>query len=854
MKFTTLIKWGLALIVLIACAGCSKDNTDAPDGYGYVQLRIYKSGSYTRADRLDYLYDAAKIKIILLNSDNNTISQTVNVEAASKALAEYGMQSDKFLLMSDTYTVIGFEIFDKLDNPILSDEPENPTRIKVVRGGLTVQDLTVNTVERGHVRFQLTKDLSRITRANETTNYPFHKILSADVKIQNTNTLEIIDIKGLATKHNVFRPDTMPDYYTSVCETDSLVSLKAGKYKVIGYTTYFDKGRKVAEASTNVFKNEFLVYDNQKTTANVPVTLLESKGYIKDAIALKAIWDALDGPNWKVKWDFNRDIDLWSAQSGVQVLEDGRIAVLNLSNVGAKGDMPAALGELTELRQLYLGSHSFEPGSSKMNPSRTFTEMTPVDMETMRSSFMKTFIRNSDPLEIFSPEMQLSFELNNVPMKKTEGELRALHTANNPFNYSNLVYSLPEEIKNLKRLEFLFIAFSPITELPSDLSGMESLTDVELYCCPNLTTFPDGLATLPKLISLVFSSHHNLMDGEMERWLKLFNDSPNLAKTLQLLHIPNQKFKKVPDLANLVTLDLLNIQDCGIEEFETAFGKNHSFSNFMAGYNNLTSLPRDGEGYFIGLDDVELIDFSHNKFTKFPDMFDSSSIWVIKDVRFAFNEIEEIENGGEGGSFKGINATTLSLAYNKLKNFPEELFHSDSEISYLQVQGNGIESIDDDAFEGKNTYLLTAIDLSYNKLKELPNTFHNATFPYMTGIDLSYNRFEAFPYIVLNLANLNVFIFRHQRDANGNRTMREWPANVSMHNGLRALYLGSNDLRRVSSTGSLSPRIYVVEICDNPNIVLDVSNVCPYINAGVYYLYYDPTQDLRGCSSLKLER
>lgn len=857
MKFTTLIKWGLALIVLFAGAGCSKDNTDAPDGYGFVQFRIYKSGPETRADRLDYLHDAAKIKITLRGSDNNTISQTAIVEAANNTLAEFGMQSDKFLLMSDTYTVLGFEIFDKLDNSILSSSPEESVKVTIVRNGLTVQDLKVNTVQRGHVKFQLTKDLSQITtRANETTNYPFHKILSADIKVRNLNTLEVIEIKGLETTHRIFRPDTLPDYHTSVCEIDSLVSLKAGNYEVIAYTTYFDKGKKVAEASTNVFKNEFEVYDNRNTTANVPITLLESKGYIKDAIALKKIWEELDGPNWNVKWDFNRDLDLWAAQPGVQVLDDGRIAVINLTSVGARGHMPSALGELTELRQLYLGTHSFDPGTSKITPSKAFTEMTAIDREAMRRSFTETYICNSDPLEIFSPEMQFSFELNNIPMKKANGQLRALHSTNSPVNYSNLVYSLPDEINDLKRLEYLYIAFSPMTELPTDLSGLESCTDVELYVCPDMTKFPDGLATMPKLISLIFSSLGNLEDGEMERGLKLMNASPTVSKSLQMLQIPNQPFKTgtVPNLTGMTRLNLLNVQNCEVENFEAPFGKNHSFNTFRAGYNNISVLPRDGEGYFIGIDDVESIDFSHNKFTKFPDMFDAASVWGIKDVSFAFNEIEEIENGGEGGSFKGINATILSLAYNKLGNFPEELFHSDSKITYLQVQGNRIETIDNDAFDGEYAHHMTTIDLSYNKLKELPWTFNNDTFPYMTGVDLSYNRFEAFPYAVLDLSNLNVFIFRHQRDASGNRTMREWPMSVATHNALRALYLGSNDIRMVSSTGSLSYRIYVVEICDNPNIVLDVTSVCAYIKAGVYFLYYDPTQDIRGCSYLELER
>lgn len=74
----------------------------------------------------------------------------------------------------------------------------------------------------------------------------------------------------------------------------------------------------------------------------------------------------------------------------------------------------------------------------------------------------------------------------------------------------------------------------------------------------------------------------------------------------------------------------------------------------------------------------------------------------------------------------------------------------------------------------------------------------------------------------------------------------EWPAGIGQGlYGLRALYLGSNDLRTI--TDRLSSLIYTLEIRDNPNIRVDVSHLCPYIKAGSYRLIYDPDQDIRGC-------
>ena len=81
--------------------------------------------------------------------------------------------------------------------------------------------------------------------------------------------------------------------------------------------------------------------------------------------------------------------------------------------------------------------------------------------------------------------------------------------------------------------------------------------------------------------------------------------------------------------------------------------------------------------------------------------------------------------------------------------------------------------------------------------------------------------------------------------------MREWPANIRMHTGLRTLYLQGNDIRLVPDK-QISHIIYLLDIRDNPNITIDVSSVCTFINAGMYVLLYDPDQDIRGCDILDL--
>lgn len=412
------------------------------------------------------------------------------------------------------------------------------------------------------------------------------------------------------------------------------------------------------------------------------------------------------------------------------------------------------------------------------------------------------------------------------------------------------IVSLPDEINQLKNLEHITIAFSPIKTFPADMSGLTALTDVEIFACTELTEFPKGLATCPKLTSLTYSFNVNTAVPSMEEGISAINNGP-ASKTIQLLYFPNQRIDNMPDLSNIPRLSVLVIQGCGLKSFTAPFSKDQFFVQFMASDNELTSLPRDEKGNFLAYNaETEEVNFSGNKFTELPDIFDAKSAYQVGTVDFSKNQIASVEHGD---AYRGIKAATFDISYNKLKELPVQLFGtSSSSISYLKIDGNGMEKISKEAIEGKYTYRTTTISMAYNKLKSLPDEFDSLTFPYLSGIDMSYNRFDYFPYTAVNNQYLSVFIFRHQRDADGDRCMRTWPAGIGQAlAGLRALYLGSNDIRVV--TDELSYMIYNLDIQDNPNISIDVSAVCSYIKSGWFNLMYSPGQDIRGCDeALKL--
>lgn len=860
MKFE---KRNLTLLILallssvLLFTGCTEEAEPVSEpGYGYVQFHLFKKGSYTKAgDKLEYLRDAAKIRVTLRSQDNDIITPVAVVEAVDKNLSEWGLQTAKIRLIAGKYTMTAYEIYDGLDNSVLVGAPSETVVLDVKANGIVSEDIALNVVDRGWAKFRLVKDLSEIvgTKAGKdgADEHPFYGIQSVDLTVKNKNTGEITEITNIEVTHKFVDGENTadPDYISGICVSDTLVALKGGTYTVTKFRTYFDYFRKVYETSTNVAENEFVVKDNQETDADVPVTLHTTSGHVQDALALREIWEALDGPNWRIKWEFNCDVDAWTANTGVQILGNGRVASLDLTGTGAKGAMPAAIAKLTELRKLTLGTIGYNAaaGGTTVTTGRKLTYFTPEDHEADR----RLTIGTRDPRSRFSKELQQSFEIAGDPVKPGVKSLsERMPVMYKPEVNATDIVSLPDEINQLKNLEHITIAFSPIKTFPADMSGLTALTDVEIFACTELTEFPKGLATCPKLTSLTYSFNVNTAISSMEEGISAINNGP-ASKTIQLLYFPNQRIDNMPDLSNIPRLSVLVIQGCGLKSFTAPFSKDQFFVQFMASDNELTSLPRDEKGNFLAYNaETEEVNFSGNKFTELPDIFDAKSAYQVGTVDFSKNQIASVEHGD---AYRGIKAATFDISYNKLKELPVQLFGtSSSSISYLKIDGNGMEKISKEAIEGKYTYRTTTISMAYNKLKSLPDEFDSLTFPYLSGIDMSYNRFDYFPYTAVNNQYLSVFIFRHQRDADGDRCMRTWPAGIGQAlAGLRALYLGSNDIRVV--TDELSYMIYNLDIQDNPNISIDVSAVCSYIKSGWFNLMYSPGQDIRGCDeALKL--
>lgn len=879
MKIKQIWMW-LAMMAAVLATGCANhDEEFEPNGdYGYAQFKLYKKASYvaptedTRAivEQLEWLADAYKVKVTLEYGET-TIAQTLTLSHGEGDATEWGVRSDKIKLLTGNYRLITYSLYDANDELIYNGTPEGESRFTVIAGGLIIHDITVDVAARGKVSFKLVKDMSGFAQTRAVSRqYTFDEISSVNISVENKYTGERFDFNELPCEFDIHfdtEDDIEDGYRTSSIVCDSLLWIPAGSYKVVGYETY-SADKVLLENKTNPSESEFTIRDNQTTEAKVAVSLYEADDYIQDYYALKAIWESLDGPNWYyvgeeyslgTNWNFNSDVDLWCDQPGVMVHPNGRIARIDISDFGFRGDLSPAIGQLTELVELYLGTHNdnnfaYDPTLDK-NKSVEERSRNRMELHGEWLRNLHTPEQMSEPCARALAEHNISIGATRLYDTMTENQIfdmksgaqkgiRPMDTSHGTL--CNGLKSLPKEIGNLTKLEYLYIANGEIETLPDELANLTSLTDFELYNCPKMTKFPMVIAEMPELISVNIANNAQWSAEEIYNGLSALSQGPSREK-IQILYCRQGNLKELPaTFSNMKKIGLLDLAFNKIEKIHP-LGKEVAPVQLYLDNNLLESLPRDAEGYFCGYNDVETFSVNYNRLKKVPNIFSAKSRFTMASVSFAGNQIDGFE-GEDDGSYNGILVETFTLSQNKLTKYPKVLADSNSLVAYIILRANDISEIPTGSFAYKNSVNLTSLDLSYNKLTDLPDDMHAANLPYLYGVDFSFNSFSKFPYEPLDAAGLTVFAIRSQRDENGMRCLMEWPTGIGNHRGLRGLYIGSNNLQVIDDT--ISTLIYYLDISDNPDIVFDASNICYAWSVGAYILIYDKTQEILNCNAM----
>ena len=879
-------------LILFSCTNLEEPDYREHD-YGYVQFKLYKEASYVpvkaggqQEKTISNLSDATKIRVELFDG-LRTLIQTLVLNSYNEENAEFGLRSDKIKLLAGKYEVISFTLFGKLDEPIYeaspSSSPKMQSELTVVPGGLCVHDLLANTVGRGQVKFTLVKDTSAFvqTRASQKIReYTFDEIKAIDIQVRSKDD-ELTLFKALPVKfstHFLDNDDPQDGYYTSSSVCDTIVYLPAGEYTIDYYAAYEDKkGKTLLERNENV-KYLISVKDNELSEPEVPVRLYQSDLYIQDYYALKAIWESLDGPNWYYSgedypdgcnWDFNKDVDLWGDQPGVSLHSNGRVALINVSDFGFGGVLPEEIGVLTELTELYLGTHN-DANQNEFDPTLTYGTRDRMERHKQYLSSKYRATQFSEPIARALKEHDITIPETAMYQTMTEDQLIDRGTGRMKVQPKDAVAGklyngltrIDPAIWTLDKLERLTIANGKLEAFPEKPASMDkdkglaALTDLEIYNCSKLALPGNALKAMPSLISLNLSQNNPDWTSQEANALlhSLAAEDSRSAKKIQILYMNNSNLTEV-DGKKLSTMKSLGLLDLSDNEITTvsAFGKDINLVQLHLNNNKITALSRGAGGEpFCGMADVETFSVRNNEITVFPDIFDAKAKFGMTSVDFSYNKISSFAgytaDGKKVGENRGIYAETLTLANNPIDVYPVMFRDTDSKIAYLNMRGCGMTEIPDSAFVYDNSVYLTSFDLSYNRLSDIPSDFHAGNIPYLYGLDLSYNSFSIFPYEQFDMRGLTVFAIRGQKDAKGNRCLTTWPEGVYQHTGLRGLYLGSNDIGVVNDV--ISTLCYYLDISDNPNIVFDASDICYAWQAGAYILLYDKTQTILNCPQM----
>lgn len=868
-----LITCFLTAAVILFAAGCSESDTDSASGggYGNIQFRLVKA---TRAEQLDYLHDAYKIKVRLAQGNEQLNLSLLVDRAASDEIAEYGMNTEIGQLRVGEYDLQEYTVYNETDDVLLYGEPDEAIRFSIIAGGLTRPELPLPTQPRGRISFKFVKDFINVpTRAGQQRDsYLFSEIASATVTLKNRATSETRRFSGMECSYTSGFAEEDPAPLQGYVVTNEEYPLEAGEW-VVTTLELQDADEDILEYLEDLDQLEqpaiFTVEDNVETKAVVPVQVDCTQPHIRDYIALKKIWEKMNGEEWSwrgdsyfpagANWDFNCDIDLWGNQPGVGLYANGRVSQLNLGGFNPSGPVPEELGELTELNSLYIGTHS-DAMDDTMHPEYPM----PTEYGAAHASHYTGYRAEFDPWE----QLMAGTLPNASRMERAIAETKARHARpenelfgrvealrkgqtwkrNDATPYASVDYgyimnhitSLPESIGNLTKLEYLYIANSTIESIPASVSKLESLTDLEIYNCPAMTKFPREIAQMKNLISINLGQNYQWDPEDMRQGLTELFDGPSREK-IQILYVDHCRLHTFPSNAsNLKAIGLLEATGCGLKEFPEAMGSDIRMVLLYLDYNDLTSLPDN----FIGIGDFEEISINYNKLTTFPSFFAGGQGYIGGTVSVEGNRITSM-----GPNFKGILCQTLNLSYNRLTDLPVEFGATESYIQQLNVSANQLDSLRGESLKGlPHTQVL---DLSMNRLSKLPNIPLGSYMPYLTGVNVSNNCFSSWPTFFFNGYGIMTFMISDQRDPEtAEKCLTQWPEGMeAYYPGLKQLDISGNDIREI---GSFPTTLYYLDIADNPNVSLAIpEDICNDIVNGTFTFIYDQDQTgITGCAAL----
>lgn len=261
-----------------------------------------------------------------------------------------------------------------------------------------------------------------------------------------------------------------------------------------------------------------------------------------DRLALVAIYNSMEGANWfsKTNWTVPGTTgDSPCGWYGV-TCEGGRVTGLNLSNNNVGGTIPAAIGNLTALKNLdFSFSTDFELPEQRITGNIPPEIGNLVNLENL--NLAGVMCDGTIPASIGNLTQLKSLDLHFV----------AIDAGFTP--YGNLSGSIPAEIGNLTELEYLDLSSQNFTgALPAELGNLVKLQFLYLLYNNFSGALPASLGNLVELKHF-YLSYSNYLRGHPKGLITgtIPSTFANLAG-LQVLDLDNQSLTgPMPDILGI---------------------------------------------------------------------------------------------------------------------------------------------------------------------------------------------------------------------------------------------------------------------------------------------------------------
>lgn len=261
-----------------------------------------------------------------------------------------------------------------------------------------------------------------------------------------------------------------------------------------------------------------------------------------DVAALTALYNSTNGANWTNKWNLAGDPFAWHgvAWSGTRVVQ------INIISNNLVGNLPSALGNLTNLNTLWL-------------PFNSLSGTIPASLGNLNNleslSLYSNNLSGSIPSELGSLSNLIMLQLgrNNLSglVPSEIGNLTNLKSL--ILESNSLTGSVPTSFANLTSLEFLNLGSNSFTGMEVDLGGLSNLTSLSLSGIP-LGPIPAWVFELTNL------NYLTLTNCSLED--ELSSDVGELVNLKGLSLETNSLTGSIPaSIANLTSLSSLSLHN-----------------------------------------------------------------------------------------------------------------------------------------------------------------------------------------------------------------------------------------------------------------------------------------------------